>query len=165
MQGQQHICPPLHRNNALIEYCKESAIPMDGEFRTNDAFQDLVWSGGLGPAVRKVFQFRQETSEASARRFQRYQIRPALEEEQDTHEDKTLLGHILNILKGNQSAQAWVRPTASKRKGQPRSSTRPQLRMTTLVIASSTPALLMLHRPCPCRAQASLPPHLTSHQP
>ena len=31
---------------------------MDGEFRTDDAFQDLVWSGGLGPAVRKVFQTR-----------------------------------------------------------------------------------------------------------
>ena len=37
MQGQQHICPPLHRNNMLIVYCKESAISMDGEFWTDEA--------------------------------------------------------------------------------------------------------------------------------
>jgi len=51
MQGNHISFSLLHRDNIFIGYYKGLAVPMDSQFQTGKAFQDLVVSGEHSPEL------------------------------------------------------------------------------------------------------------------
>jgi hypothetical protein len=56
IQGNCIFVPPLHRDNTLIGHCKGLAVPMDSQFQTGEAFQDLVELDKHNPELSLVLQ-------------------------------------------------------------------------------------------------------------
>jgi len=56
-QFQGHsVCMLYNRDNTLIGHCKGLAVPMDSQFQTGEAFQDLVELDKHNPELSLVLQ-------------------------------------------------------------------------------------------------------------